>query len=118
MVTAARCSPVQPGLRRSDKEYGRQLPSGEILCGGFRRLDEHEGLWHEEEQTTPAVQAGIEGCLATLFPTLRGVRIARRWAGIMGFTADGLPLIGRYSTRPGLTLAAGFVGSWYLRTLC
>ncbi len=96
-----------------DKEYGRQLPSGQILCGGFRRLDEDEGLWHEEEQTTPAVQAGIEGCLTTLFPPLRGVRIARRWAGVMGFTADGLPLIGRYPTRPGLTLAAGFNGNGF-----
>ena len=97
----------------SDKEYGRQLPSGQILCGGFRRLDEDEGLWHEEELTTPIVQVGIEGCLTTLFPPLRGVRIARRWAGVMGFTADDLPLIGRYPTRPGLTLAAGFNGNGF-----
>ena len=111
-------SPLPPMLPHAfgtnfDKEYGRQLPSGEVLCGGFRRLDDDAGLWHEAEETTPAVQAGIEQCLTTLFPALAGVPIARRWAGIMGFTADGLPLLGRYPTRPGLTLAAGFNGNGF-----
>ena len=35
------------------------------------------------------------------------------WAGIMGFTADGLPLIGRYEPAPGLTVAAGFNGGGF-----
>ena len=29
-----------------DKEYGRQTPGGQILCGGYRRLDVNEGLGH------------------------------------------------------------------------
>jgi sarcosine oxidase subunit beta len=104
-----------------DKEYGRQTPAGQILCGGFRRWDEGEGLGTTEERVTPAVLAGIAGCLADLFPVLRGegVRVVRSWAGIMGFTADGLPLIGRYGPAPGLTLAAGFNGggfSWAAAT--
>jgi sarcosine oxidase, subunit beta len=37
----------------------------------------------------------------------------RAWAGIMGFTADGLPLIGRYEPAPGLTIAAGFNGGGF-----
>jgi glycine/D-amino acid oxidase-like deaminating enzyme len=45
---------------------------------------------------------------------LRGkARIVRAWAGIMGFTADGLPLIGRYAAAPGLTVAAGFNGGGF-----
>ncbi|MFL5758985.1 MAG: NAD(P)/FAD-dependent oxidoreductase [Thermomicrobiales bacterium] len=98
-----------------DKEYGRQTPGGQVLCGGYRRLDDDEGLGHYEERVNPAVIAGIAGCLTTLFPALRGVKVVRAWAGIMGFTADGLPLIGRYESEPGLTLAAGFNGgglSW------
>jgi sarcosine oxidase, subunit beta len=96
-----------------DKEYGRQTADGKILCGGFRRLDEDEGLGHYEERVSPPVLAGIASCLTTLFPRLKEVRIVRCWAGIMGFTADGLPLIGRAGFAPGLTLAAGFNGGGF-----
>lgn len=96
-----------------DKEYGRQTADGKILCGGFRRLDEDEGLGHYEERVSPRVLAGIASCLTTLFPRLREVRIVRCWAGIMGFTADGLPVIGRAGWAPGLTIAAGFNGGGF-----
>lgn len=98
-----------------DKEYGRQTPSGQILCGGFRRFDVGEGLGTVDERVTAPVLAGIARCLADLFPVLTwgGVRVARAWAGIMGFTADGLPLIGHYGPAPGLTLAAGFNGGGF-----
>jgi sarcosine oxidase subunit beta len=42
-----------------------------------------------------------------------GLRVVRTWAGIMGFTADGLPLIGPYAPAPGLWLAAGFNGGGF-----
>lgn len=97
-----------------DKEYGRQTPSGQILCGGYRRLDENEGLGTYREETTIPVLAGIARCLIDLFPVLRGkARVVRAWAGIMGFSADGLPLIGRYDAVPGLTVAAGFNGGGF-----
>jgi sarcosine oxidase subunit beta len=96
-----------------DKEYGRQTPGGQILCGGFRRLDEDEGLGHYEERVSPRVLAGIAGCLTTLFPTLAGVKVVRAWAGIMGFTADGLPLIGKMPGTTGLSVAAGFNGGGF-----
>ena len=98
-----------------DKEYGRQTPGGQILCGGYRRLDEAEGLGTYEEKVTTAVLAGIARCLTRLFPALRGggVNVVRVWSGILGFTADGLPLIGRYPPAPGLTLAAGFNGGGF-----
>ena len=99
--------------RHSDKEYGRQTPSGQILCGGCRRLDEDEGLGHFEELVSPAVLSGIARCLTTLFPALRDVPVVRCWAGIMGFTADGLPLIGGLPGTDGLTLAAGFNGGGF-----
>jgi sarcosine oxidase subunit beta len=45
---------------------------------------------------------------------LRGkARVVRAWAGLMGFTADGLPLIGRYDLAPGLTVAVGFNGGGF-----
>jgi sarcosine oxidase subunit beta len=97
-----------------DKEYGRQTPGGQIVCGGYRRLDVDEGLGTYREEVTLPVLAGIARCLTDLFPVLRGkARVVRAWAGIMGFTADGLPLIGRYEPAPGLTIAAGFNGGGF-----
>jgi glycine/D-amino acid oxidase-like deaminating enzyme len=97
-----------------DKEYGRQTPSGQIVGGGYRRLDVDEGLGTYREEVTLPVLSGIARCLTDLFPVLRGkARVVRAWSGIMGFTADGLPLIGRYEPAPGLTVAAGFNGSGF-----
>jgi len=96
-----------------EKEYGRQTADGKILCGGFRRLDQDEGLGHYEERVSPAVLSGIASCLSTLFPRLKTVRIVRCWAGIMGFTADGMPLLGRAAFAPGLSIAAGFNGGGF-----
>ena len=96
-----------------EKEYGRQTVTGQMLCGGFRRLDLDEGLGHYEERVSPEVVSGIAGCLAGLFPAVRHVRIVRAWAGIMGFTADGLPLIGPHEAAEGLHLIAGFNGGGF-----
>jgi sarcosine oxidase subunit beta len=96
-----------------DKEYGRQTPTGQVLCGGYRRLDENEGLGLYEEKVTPPVLQGIAHTLATLFPPLRRLRVVRAWAGIMGFTADGLPLLGAYGSVHGLYVAAGFNGGGF-----
>jgi hypothetical protein len=70
-----------PAPRHSDKEYGRQVPGGPILCGGWRRLDENQGLGHHEERFSPRVLAGIAGTLVTLFPTLAGVILAAEFSG-------------------------------------
>jgi sarcosine oxidase, subunit beta len=96
-----------------DKEYGRQTHSGQILCGGFRRLDIDEGLGHYTEYVHPPAISGIAGCLSTIFPRISSLRVVRAWAGIMGFTADGLPLIGRYGDVDDLFVAAGFNGGGF-----
>jgi glycine/D-amino acid oxidase-like deaminating enzyme len=96
------------------KEYGRQTPSGQILCGGYRRLDVSEGLGHYREEVTTPVLARIARCLSDLFPALRDkARVVRAWSGIMGFTADGLPLIGSVPGTEGLFVAAGFNGGGF-----
>jgi sarcosine oxidase, subunit beta len=96
-----------------DKEYGRQTHSGQILCGGFRRLDVEEGLGLDTEESHPPAIGGIAHCLSTIFPKLRDLRVVRTWSGLMGFTADGLPMIGRYGDRDGLFVAAGFNGGGF-----
>ncbi|HLT21773.1 MAG TPA: FAD-binding oxidoreductase, partial [Thermomicrobiales bacterium] len=49
----------------------------------------------------------------SLFPKLGRVNVVRAWAGIMGFTADGLPLIGPYEPARGLYLSAGYNGGGF-----
>jgi glycine/D-amino acid oxidase-like deaminating enzyme len=99
--------------RHSDKEYGRQVPGGPILCGGWRRLDRDEGLGHYEERVSAPVLSGIARSRSIFFPALAEVKIVRMWAGIMGFTANGIPPIGRYEPAPGRTVAAGFNGGGF-----
>jgi glycine/D-amino acid oxidase-like deaminating enzyme len=48
------------------------------------------------------------GMLAAL-PALRGARFARAWAGVLPFTSDALPLIGRVPGHDDLIVAAGHV---------
>lgn len=100
-----------------DKEYGRQTATGQLICGGFRRYDYDEGLGHYTEQAVAESQFGCARCLSTLFPSLGGAKVVRGWAGTMGFTADGLPLIGPTELAEGLYLSAGYNGggfSWNL----
>lgn len=84
--------------------YWRQLPSGEVLCGGWRNLAFEEETGYSLE-TTPRLQAAIEEHLREI-----GVSapVTRRWAGTMGFTPDGLPLLG--AVAEGLYVMAGFNG--------
>ena len=67
-----RTSQAERALGHSDKEYGRQTAGGQLLGGGFRRLDEDEGLGHDEERVAPAVLDGVARRLA-------GVRVVRAW---------------------------------------
>ena len=76
---------------RHGSEYFRQTPDGTIVVGGCRRnhVDEEIGY---EDRVTEAVQLDIErfarGILGVDF------HVVARWAGTMGFSPDGMPLIG------------------------
>lgn len=96
-----------------DKEYGRQTATGQLLCGGFRRFDKDEGLGLYTEEVSAASMIGCANCLTTLFPKVGPIRIVRAWAGIMGFTADGLPMIGPYDLANGVYVSAGFNGGGF-----
>src|SRR5207247_7321526 len=48
------------------------------------------------------VQAALEQVFPRLFPALRGLHVAYRWAGMMAFTRDYLPLVDRVPHIPGV----------------
>jgi gamma-glutamylputrescine oxidase len=85
-------------------QYWRQLPTGEVLAGGYRDRAPEEELGYDLT-TTATIQGHLDRHLAGL-----GVSapVTHRWAGTMGFTPDALPLVGRL--RPGLSICAGYTG--------
>lgn len=94
----------------SGGEYFRQLPDGRLLIGGFRTrfTDEEVGLGNE---TTPQLQAAMQGWVAERFPELAKLQVTHRWAGIMGFSVDGMPLVGRLPDMPNIYFSVGFTGA-------
>ena len=85
-------------------QYWRQLPTGEVLVGGYRDREAEEEVGYELA-TTATVQGHLERHLAGLGVT---APVTHRWAGTMGFTPDALPLVGRLG--PGLSICAGYTG--------
>jgi glycine/D-amino acid oxidase-like deaminating enzyme len=86
--------------------YWRQLPSGEVLIGGWRNtsLETEKTLEH---QTTSEIQEHLDRKLEELSP---GAEVTNRWAGIMGFTETGLPLVGPVEGMKNVYTCAGFNG--------
>lgn len=84
--------------------YWRQTRDGRVLVGGWRdtAMEIEVG---EEAQPTDRIQRQLDAFLAD-----RGIRapVTHRWAGIMGFSHDHLPYIGR--RRDGVYVHAGFTG--------
>jgi gamma-glutamylputrescine oxidase len=86
--------------------YWRQMPSGEVLIGGWRDTSKKTEITYEAEPS-PAIQGHLDGKLAEM---AGGAQVTHRWAGIMGFTESGLPLAGPLEGMPNVHICAGFNG--------
>jgi sarcosine oxidase subunit beta len=89
--------------------YGRQRKNGEIIFGGDR-----ESLGYI---STPD-PAGIEvnrGHAAEVIPLLSTLPIARTWSGMMPFSLDGSPIIGKIPLRDNLFIVSGLASSGFGR---
>ena len=107
-VPVAPCLPV-PVYSHDGYYYVRQASDGRILVGGARHLHAETEVGHGDE-TTPALQAHLEAYLARHVPAAAGAPVERRWAGTMGFTDSGLPVLADVPGVPGAVVAAGFTG--------
>ncbi len=94
----------------SSGEYWQQTPDGSIVIGGCRAGAPNGDLGVRDLEPTPDVTDAIEAVLPRLFPELAGLRVARRWAGPMAFTADYLPVADAAPDLPGVWFAGGFCG--------
>jgi sarcosine oxidase subunit beta len=89
--------------------YGRQRRNGEVIFGGDRQL----AGWNTTVE--PAGIAVNRGHAVEILPFLASLPAARTWAGLMPFTPDGKPLIGRIPGRDGVWIVTGLASSGFGR---
>lgn len=73
-------------------EYFRQHTDGVVVVGGCRRAHAEAEVGYADT-TTEAVQRDLER-FARRTLGLDQLHVVARWSGVMGFTRDGLPLVG------------------------
>ena len=86
--------------------YWRQVVTGELLVGGWRDVAPEVEVGYVEEPTE-TIQAQLEAHLVRL-----GVfaPVEARWAGIMGFTELGLPMVGPVAGMKNVYVCGGYNG--------
>ncbi len=91
-------------------EYWQQTPDGSIVLGGCRMAAPHQDVGVRISHPTDEVQQALEQILPRLFPQLSGLRVNQRWAGLMAFTPDYLPIADKVPETNGVWIVAGFSG--------
>ncbi len=89
--------------------YGRQNRDGEIIFGGDRELAGYD-------YTVDA--AGVEtnfGHASEILPILSGMSINRTWSGMMPFSLDGRPIIGKIPQLDEVYIVSGLASSGFGR---
>ncbi|NRA59127.1 MAG: FAD-binding oxidoreductase [Phycisphaerales bacterium] len=88
-------------------EYIRQHVDGRIVVGGCRgQFSDAERSM--DDRTTEPVQHAIEAFARMVLD--RPIRVVSRWAGTMGFSPDGMPLVGPISEDGSVWFCGGFTG--------
>lgn len=89
--------------------YFRQMPTGELLIGGFRNIDlENENTY--SDQVSDKIQSALFEFTKNFFDFTANVKIKNQWSGIMGFTNDGQMIMGESPEHKNVYLVAGCSG--------
>ncbi len=105
VFTTGMSAPITP-----TGEYWQQRNDGTIVLGGCRAVAPDGDIGIRLNQPTAEVQVALEQVFPRLFPALRGLQVAHRWAGMMAFTRDYLPIVDRVPDMPGVLVVGGFCG--------
>lgn len=95
-----------PAYAERGHRYWRRLADGTLLVGGFR----HKAIAEEvgyDLTPTDLVQGHLERQLRDLGAP---GEVATRWCGTMGFSSDGLPLVGRPAGARSVVVCGGYTG--------
>ena len=87
-------------------DYAQQLPGGTIALGGCRDVG-----GDAERTTDTSITDAVQGALERRFSEMTGAKptVTHRWAATVGYTADGLPVLGEI--RPGVWATGGYCGT-------
>jgi glycine/D-amino acid oxidase-like deaminating enzyme len=109
LATEALPAPVFscPVGARAGWDYWQQTRDGRLAIGGWRDA-ELEAEFTTVDEPTPSIQARIEAFAERLLG--RAPAVTHRWAGLIGFTPDRLPLAGAVPGRDGVWCALGYSG--------
>jgi len=97
------------GIRTTRHLYGRQRKNGEIIFGGDR-----ESLGYNTNIDISGIEVNRKHA-AEVVPLVANFPIARSWAGLMPFSIDGSPLIGKVPIRDNLFIVSGLASSGFGR---
>ena len=95
--------------RRTRHLYGRQNQRGEIIFGGDREL-----LGYDRNVSNEGIAANKTQA-TEIFPVLAEHAIKRTWSGLMPFSLDGKPVIGRLAADEPIFVAGGLASSGFGR---
>ena len=89
--------------------YGRQKSNGEIIFGGDREL-----LRFDRATDFAGIETN-KGHATEVLPVLSELSVNRTWSGLMPFSQDGSPIIGRVPGRGKLFIVTGLCSSGFGR---
>ena len=89
--------------------YGRQNRDGEVIFGGDREM-----MGYDKSVDAAGIEVNF-GHAREVLPFLGGHSISRTWAGLMPFSLDGKPIIGRLPQRENLYVVTGLASSGFGR---
>jgi glycine/D-amino acid oxidase-like deaminating enzyme len=90
-------------------DYFRQLHDGRVIIGGFRQLEKATEVGYSDH-ITDIIQEALYEFLQKYIPRLKNKAITHRWSGIMGFSADGQPIVGSLPNDPQVYFLGGYTG--------
>ncbi len=88
--------------------YLQVTPDGRLILGGGGASHVYGGLVHGGNQK--AQLGRLPGFIRRTWPELSRVRVSHRWSGVICFTRDGLPSLGRIPGAPNIYYALGYSG--------
>lgn len=97
------------GTRLTRHLYGRQTKSGEFVFGGDRQL-----VGYDQGVDAGGIEVN-KSHVAEIIPMVMKLPIARTWSGIMPFSLDGKPLIGKIPHHQNLFILGGLASSGFGR---
>ena len=90
-------------------DYFRQMPTGELLIGGFRQLEKATEVGYSDH-VSDVIQSALHEFVTNHLPQFKGKKVSHRWSGVMGFSSDGQPLVGSLPEDSQVFFAGGYTG--------